>query len=496
MKDKLAWLAILIMALGVGILAIAGYVPREVIKNAAIGVGIVIIVILILMGIFAFTYGRHHRNVVLPLHWALSRILHLPEGASPNYIHVSRSRESADVASIRLPRHFIASTEQRKMITDVIKSKLRVSDVDFHWHDYGRKPYLSVTRAPQPPATVTLENAAAREAFNKAKESAPFIGFSARTKAIAVDLDAESPHILVNAGPGGGKSTTIRTIGTQVLRNGGDMWIFDVKRSSHRWAVDLPGVHYFRDIAEIHNGLLQLKLINIERNRIAENSKDETPDVGQRILVIIEEGNTMISQLREYWKENKQRGQSDASPALLALREMLLMGRSSKMNALGVFQMASANALGGPEMREQFFTRILARYSQKAWNMLTDLPYRNASKHSGRVQVILGGSVYETQVLYLSEAEARELVVSARTARASVTVPPTTSETARTPITLPPQPITLRQSIDTGLIPMTLEALRKAKARDDTFPESVGMHGNTKTYNAEDLRRWYIGKRP
>ncbi|WP_228388846.1 hypothetical protein, partial [Streptomyces jumonjinensis] len=37
-----------------------------------------------------------------------------------------------------------------------------------------------------------------------------------------------------------------------------------------------------------------------------------------------------------------------------------------------VAQSATARALGGPEVREQFATRILARYSVNAWCRRTD----------------------------------------------------------------------------------------------------------------------------
>ena len=46
------------------------------------------------------------------------------------------------------------------------------------------------------------------------------------------------------------------------------------------------------------------------------------------------------------------------------------MGRQVRLHVLLVAQSATARALGGPEMRDQFATRLLARYTQNAWRIL------------------------------------------------------------------------------------------------------------------------------
>jgi hypothetical protein len=79
-----------------------------------------------------------------------------------------------------------------------------------------------------------------------------------------------------------------------------------------------------------------------------------------------------------------------------------------------VAQSATARALGGPEIREQFATRILARYSMNAWRMLAPEihPAPKSTKHPGRAQVVIGGTARETQVLFFTDAEAREWATS------------------------------------------------------------------------------------
>lgn len=81
---------------------------------------------------------------------------------------------------------------------------------------------------------------------------------SSVTRVVSVDLDADSPHVLISAGTGGGKSTILRTICCQFIHNGALAFVLDFKRISHTGARGVPGVSYCRDIAEIHDALVHL----------------------------------------------------------------------------------------------------------------------------------------------------------------------------------------------------------------------------------------------
>ncbi|MFD4955802.1 hypothetical protein [Streptomyces sp. NPDC058451] len=90
------------------------------------------------------------------------------------------------------------------------------------------------------------------------------------------------------------------------------------------------------------------------------------------------------------------------------------MGRQVRLRVLLVAQSATARAVGGTEMRENFATRILVRYTRNAWRMLVPQvsPIPMPTEHPGRAQVVTGGRAHETQVLNLSNAEAREWAMS------------------------------------------------------------------------------------
>lgn len=223
------------------------------------------------------------------------------------------------------------------------------------------------------------------------------------------------------------------------------------------------------------------------------------------------------------------------------------MGRQVRMHVLLVAQSATARALGGPEAREQFATRILARYSMNAWRMLAPEihPAPKSTEHPGRAQVVIGGTARETQVLFFTDAEAREWAITGRAATAAgkhpaapaqpapaelrkapdgpqttapddqASAPPTeptapahtalpvqtddaadapgtiaTTSSARAARDVDDQAVGLRQAAEHHL-PCTLAALRYARANDRTFPGPVDKRGAELLHRVGDLKRWH-----
>lgn len=221
------------------------------------------------------------------------------------------------------------------------------------------------------------------------------------------------------------------------------------------------------------------------------------------------------------------------------------------MHVLLVAQSATARALGGPEVREQFATRILARYSMNAWRMLAPEvhPAPKSTKHAGRAQVVIGGSARETQVLFFTEAEAREWATTGKKATdpkpadlptqpgpVQLQKPPAPDATeattaapdpapaadrdfladawsltppaadpgdsaaaATTAATSPANPtpvdddqvMGLREAFENHLPgAASLHALRTARHTDATFPKHVAKRGSAFLYRVGDLKKW------
>ncbi|MFD8117071.1 P-loop NTPase family protein [Streptomyces microflavus] len=250
---------------------------------------------------------------------------------------------------------------------------------------------------------------AARELIESAFESAPLLGVDGEGNPIAVDLDSDSPHVLVSAASGGGKSVILRSIASQVMGNGGKAVFLDLKRHSHRWAKNLPNAAYAQTLPEIGNALISIGAEVHRRNEVVEQFAgpiEEAP-VGERLVVVFEELNATMSQL----KALDRRLPRGSYTALDAFRDIMFMGRAAKVHVVAVAQYATAEALGGGDIRENFSTRILARYTKQAWTMLAydcGLP-QAAPEETGRGMVCRGGKARQTQFLYLTEEEAAEI---------------------------------------------------------------------------------------
>ncbi|WP_367138995.1 MULTISPECIES: pRL2-11 [Streptomyces] len=379
-------------------------------------------------GIAYAVFGRERRELmrewVEPLHLALAGPLGIPDQTDPRtYLHVPL-RFSDDDAEIRIDLP-VDLRFNEEVVASLIVKKLALEGVSFSWRPAGREPYVLVKKVHRPPERLLFRDPKVRELVARMPESAPLIGLGRSDKRVSVDLDAESPHVLVSAGTGGGKSVILRTIAAQLIRNGACAFVLDYKRISHPWARGVPGVTYCRDIAEIHEALIDLGVEGRRRTYLAEQlGEDADPaGVGPRLAILLEEVNATMKQLARYWEKTRKGSDPKTSPAIDALAEILFMGRQVRLHVLLVAQSATARALGGPEMRENFYTRILARYSQNAWRMLAPeiTPAPKSTTHIGRAQVVLGGAPHETQILFMTHTEAHAWAVET-TSTAAVTL--------------------------------------------------------------------------
>jgi len=114
----------------------------------------------------------------------------------------------------------------------------------------------------------------------------------------------------------------------------------------------------------------------------------------------------------------------------------------------------------------------------------------------GRVQVCMDGTAHETQVLYLSNAEAREIATSGVVTEFGAT---STDLCLQAKDLWPPQAnspelITLSKACNSGSLSLSLSAVRSARARDPEFPNPVSRSGAARTatalYSLESLKQW------
>lgn len=318
-------------------------------------------------------------------------------------LHAERASKARPVR-IALPATWPAADPA---VVTVAASRLGGDEWAASWRLHGPKPELQLRVAPKPPGRAMWADYVAAVEMSGPTEL--MLGPTAGLRPVRVDLDSETPHVLLSMGTGAGKSVTAKTLGMQGLRKGWAAVMLDLKQESHPWAKRLidagvPGVTYCRKPAEVHDALLAL---DAERERRADARWEDSTVEFQRLLVFVEELNLTANALREYWQATKEKGQPNKSPALSALGNLTYAGRSVQIHVIAIGQMLTAQVFGGPEARENFGARILGRYSVNNWRMLVpEIPFARSSKIRGRVQVCIAGIATPTQVLYATDEEA------------------------------------------------------------------------------------------
>lgn len=368
--------------------------------------------------------------------------------------------------------------EQRQLVSSIIASKIPVADLVETWHQVGPRVRATWTVRKRPPARVGVDQVAEHLSTD---DAVFYLGQGAGDRPVTISLDDDSPHIAVSAGTGAGKSVLAELVAVQVLRRGGRVVILD-RKGSHRWALGLDQVDYCTKPGQMHDALVKLAALADERNTLAFHAPDGW-NPGPRVLVICEELNATLTQLANWWADNRGKGEPKRSPAVSALGELLFMGRSAKVNVIGVAQMLTARAIGGPESRENFGVRCLARYTANAWKMLApQAAMPRASRVRGRWQVVIGDQVTECQVAYLTASEARSLAMSPDLSPALVSAPIKPCGDNR---------LTLKEACATGVLPWSYEATKKrVQRRVGDVPLPRNKRNGVDVYDREDLARW------
>lgn len=464
-------------------------------------------------GIFAvvrWARGRRHHIVwVQPAHLVAAPLVGLPLSAGPSWLTVEpdRSRVVAE-----LPPGYNPDDKQRQRLVQTLTSKLGIEAPETRWALAGPNPRLELTRSEPPPSMVTLADV--REAIEAAKPDEVVWGLGKKSAVVKSSLSGDSPHVGISAGSGGGKSVTARSLLAQLLHRGAVAAILDQKMISHHWAANLPNVVVYRRPAEIHAALVWLGAEVQRRNEVALAGADLDgnvhADVGARIIIIAEELNATVDELRGYWRDLGEKGRS---PALTAFDKVSFTGRQAMAHIVYIGQSLSAKAMGGGrDSTENMGVVALARYKPRTWKMLaSDHAMPPVDLTPGRLQVV-SDRVRAAQGIFMTPAEAKAFAVSgvvsplpygmpgapratgeAVSAIALRTAPeqPNATVSAPGPVLAVSGGVTLSEAHAAGVFGgLTLAGVRTARHRDPLFPGHVGRRGLALEYDPAALADW------
>lgn len=357
-------------------------------------------------------WKTHRRTVVQPLGDVLTDVISVVKlPRVPRKFGV----DGAGPVIVYLPINDKLQGKTKSEIQACVSMKTGLGDLIATWHTLGAEPYVTFMPLPQPPKFVgwsEVKELALRQLDN-AKETRILIGLGRGKEAIYLDNVGEDPHVAVGGMTGCGKSEAMKMMMAQYAYRGDRVIIIDVKRISHLWAKGLTSIEYFKDIEEISQLLRDIADNELaERTRLVDSgSWDSKINPGRRIYIFIDELSSTISMLSEHWREDGNRG---PAPSVVAFRKILKLGRAVKIFLEPADQSWDCNGVGGPQARENFGPRLLARYTSQMWGKLCRevKPMPRKSSVRGRWQLVMSGEATEVQLAFMTDTEARELVLA------------------------------------------------------------------------------------
>jgi len=344
------------------------------------------------------------RQVVEPVAAGVSAVLKVDRivGQGHRVVDIPRDFRDRDEAKIivKLPHEWIGQEGDKTRLVQVVSSRINVEELDASWTFHGGHPHVTLSIPPKPPASVLLADVQAMA--EAVEDTSIMLGIGARGKREDLSLIMESPHFLLAAASGAGKSEFLAFLVAQLMRRGFGIGVADAKFTSLMWLRRIPGVLYASESEDLHNFLIWLDQELLRRARIVSSSPDTEKAAASLtpIAVILEEINGASNRLRSYWRSIRSNNDPIMSPALTALGNLANMGREMRVHVFMVGQSVTAKSTGGPEGRESFGARALARATAKQWAMLAPQikPAPVKRNRPGRWHIVVGDTVREFQV--------------------------------------------------------------------------------------------------
>jgi hypothetical protein len=451
------------------------------------------------------------RDVIEPVAAGVSTVLATKRVAGQGHTWVDIPEDFRDdpeaKITVSLPLGWVARDGDRANLVSAVATKINMDELTATWTLSGSTPSVTLAKPAAPPEVATFASALADA--EATPDNAPMVGYGARGKIENFSLALESPHLLINGGSGAGKSVFIAWLVAQFMRRGYGVLVLDAKFVSHMWLRRIPGVLYASEAEDLHNALVWLDAELLRRARVVSSAADT--DAASAALVplvaVLEEINGATNRLRSYWKSIKGPEDPALSPALTALANLANMGREMRVHVLLAGQSITAKSTGGPEGRESFGGRALARATANAWRMLAPQikPAPLKRGRPGRWHLVVGDTLREFQVPFVdlkNEAAPDSVAQLIEWATGGRPVPDVAAMLAswegvggdddvQFPSSEPPTPAGVSLRLYADQAGLDLKTLTRWRERRSDFPVEVGLGANgAKLYDQDHLRAY------
>ncbi|WP_159057322.1 hypothetical protein [Streptomyces scabiei] len=260
----------------------------------------------------------------------------------------------------------------------------------------------------EPPETVDFFSDEVQKAIAACEPGQLVLGIDERQRPVIKEMTGETAMWALSVGSGGGKSSFLQMIITQLVRQRATVIGIDVKMASINCFEGVEGVHLYTDpgnIGDMRSAISWAAREVEARNYVKKGNPRKNFD---RLTLILEEGNEFGDASKEWWNENKEKGEPASDPIWGDIASIMRMGRHVNVTIIGVFQDLREAAVGSRGLRNMFRMILMGNFNANQWKMIVNTtPVPESVDRAGRMMIIEGNRRVWIQVPYADPEDFR-----------------------------------------------------------------------------------------
>lgn len=266
---------------------------------------------------------------------------------------------------IRTPKDFPALASKTAPAAELVAGFLGGDWAPAHRHRSHQLRYVRLAPVPVLPAHADYPDRP------EAQGHLVPLAVTAEGTTVYANLARKTPHVLVSATTGWGKSSLLRLFAAHVAGHGGLVDVIDPKRGDsmpefeglenvRSWTEPEDFARVIHDYREEVDARYKIK----KQTRVRELNAHAYP----RRLLVLEEMGTLVEMLSSEWEEQGKKGRPAASRDIMRI---LWQGRAANMHVITAAQQANAEVLIKSDARDQYALKIAAGpQSVSSWTMM------------------------------------------------------------------------------------------------------------------------------
>ncbi|MEU4080410.1 hypothetical protein [Streptomyces venezuelae] len=260
----------------------------------------------------------------------------------------------------------------------------------------------------EPPEKVDFFSDVVQKAIAACEPGQLVLGIDERQRPVIKEMTGETAMWALSVGSGGGKSSFLQMIITQLVRQRATVIGIDVKMASINCFEGVEGVHLYTDpgnIGDMRSAISWAAREVEARNYVKKTDPRKNFD---RLTLILEEGNEFGDASKEWWNENKEKGEPASDPIWGDIASIMRMGRHVNVTIIGVFQDLREAAVGSRGLRNMFRMILMGNFNANQWKMIVNTtPVPESVDRAGRMMIIEGNRRVWIQVPYADPEDFR-----------------------------------------------------------------------------------------